>query len=71
MTDANATDKPGQDTDEHGAPQDVRDKFREALERKKGNGAHGAGTNGPGHDKASGATASDKTKREFRRKSGG
>jgi hypothetical protein len=65
------TDAKPNDHDEHGAPKDVRDKFREALERKKGSGAHGAGATGPAHDKASGATANSKTKREFRRKSGG
>jgi hypothetical protein len=49
---------------------DVRRRFREALERKKSKPAEAhEGIEGGG--KSSGATASEKSQRMFRRKSGG
>jgi len=54
------------------AEDDVRAKFREALDRKNGQGAPGSGDgSGEGGSKASGATSNHKVQREFRRKSGG
>lgn len=63
---------PGTDgTDVHGAPEDVREQFRAALERKKSGNVGGGRSAGRGGGKTSGATANQKTQREFRRKSGG
>ena len=54
---------------------DLRDKFRAALERKQGKGTDGAGGSGAGGGdptaKASARTSNSKRQREFRRKSGG
>jgi hypothetical protein len=56
------------------ASDDLREKFRAALDRKQGNGAAGAadaaGSSGSG-SKASARTSNSKRQREFRRKSGG
>ncbi len=50
---------------------EVKDKFREALERKKGNQAdREAAADKLGQSKVGGSSASAKTKRTFRRKSG-
>jgi len=56
-------------TDEHGAPEDVRAKFREALEKKHGTG----GVNGNPHAQGGSMAphTNDKVTRQFRRKSGG
>jgi hypothetical protein len=59
------------DSAEHGAPDDVRAKFREALERKKSGSGGGGEAHGPTGSKASGATENHKHQRQFRRKSGG
>jgi hypothetical protein len=54
------------------AQDDLRDKFRAALDRKQGKGAAGAGDDhASGTSKASARTSNSKTQREFRRKSGG
>ena len=51
---------------------EVKDKFREALERKRGNQAdREAASERLGTSKTGGERASAKTKRTFRRKSGG
>jgi hypothetical protein len=54
---------------------DLRDKFRAALDRKHGRGPDGAaGSGAAGGDpnsKASARTSNSKRQREFRRKSGG
>ena len=50
---------------------DVRRRFREALERKQGKGAaHGSGATG-GSGKTVGPSSNEKRQRQFRRKSGG
>jgi hypothetical protein len=54
-----------------GADEDVKAKFREALERKAGV-KHGPSTRGPeGESTAHGEHGAENSKREFRRKSGG
>jgi Family of unknown function (DUF5302) len=51
---------------------DLRDRFRQALDRKQGKGAVGAGgAAGEATAKASARTSNSKRQREFRRKSGG
>lgn len=56
------------DADHHGAPDDVRRKFKEALERKQGkrseHAVDGPSAGGQAH------TAPAKAQRTFRRKSG-
>jgi hypothetical protein len=54
------------------ASDELREKFRAALERKQGKGAVGAaGEAGEATAKASARTSNSKRQREFRRKSGG
>ncbi len=57
---------------ENDAEPDVKDKFREALERKRGHQAE-RNAEGEGHDssKIHGAHGPATSRREFRRKSGG
>jgi hypothetical protein len=50
---------------------DVKAKFREALERKKGQHADGVGGSGPSSSKISDVHTRAGGKRQFRRKSGG
>lgn len=51
---------------------DLREKFRQALDRKQGKGAAGTGeAGGDATAKASARTSNSKVQREFRRKSGG
>lgn len=51
--------------------EDVKAKFREALERKKGQHADGVGGSGPGSSKVHDVHSRAGAKRMFRRKSGG
>ena len=56
------------------SPDDLREKFRAALDRKHGRGAGAAGDaagGASGGSKASARTSNSKRQREFRRKSGG
>ena len=71
----NNTSTPAGETDSTAAPaiesgdDAMRRRYREALERKHGGGpGSGGGHSGP---KAAAPTSNDKTKRTFRRKSGG
>jgi Family of unknown function (DUF5302) len=48
---------------------DLRRRYREALERKRAGGS--AAATGHGADKASAPTSNDKVKRTFRRRAGG
>jgi hypothetical protein len=51
---------------------DLREQFRQALERKQGRGgAAGGDDHASGGSKASARTSNSKRQREFRRKSGG
>ena len=50
---------------------DLRDKFRAALDRKHGKGGIGSDDHAAGGSKASDRTSNSKRQREFRRKSGG
>ena len=51
---------------------ELRDKFRAALDKKQGKGAAGTGeAGGDATAKASARTSNSKVQREFRRKSGG
>ncbi len=52
-------------------PDDVKARFREALERKKSQHADGVGGGGPNAAKIGEAHGRAGTKRQFRRKSGG
>jgi hypothetical protein len=52
-------------------PADVKARFRDALERKKGRHADGVGGGGPGSGKISDVHSRAGGKRQFRRKSGG
>ena len=52
-------------------PADVKARFREALERKKGHHADGVGGSGPSAGKVSDVHSRAGGKRQFRRKSGG
>lgn len=55
-----------------GGDEDAKRKFREALERKRTQQAdHGAGTTGPDSLKIHGEHGPAKSRRTFRRKSGG
>ncbi|MEU5419101.1 DUF5302 domain-containing protein [Streptomyces sp. NPDC001407] len=67
MTDSDTS----QDTPETGAEDDVKRKFREALERKRGQSAEGA-ANGQSRDgsKIHGTHGKEGGQRSFRRKSG-
>jgi Family of unknown function (DUF5302) len=69
MSDTAAPVEPGNDA---GAPEDdVKDKFRQALERKRGHQAdRDAASDHLGGSKIGGEHASAQTKRTFRRKSG-
>ena len=72
MSDDEATESPTESPAEGKAPDDLRDKFKAALERKHGQGGPGAaGTTGDPTAKASARTSNSKRQREFRRKSGG
>jgi hypothetical protein len=51
------------------APEDVKAKFREALDRKKSHGGRESGAGADGHGKADHAHGPE-TQRMFRRKSG-
>jgi Family of unknown function (DUF5302) len=56
------------------SPDDLREKFRAALDRKHGKGTDSAGDSAAGAgggSKASARTSNSKRQREFRRKSGG
>jgi Family of unknown function (DUF5302) len=56
------------------SPDDLREKFRAALDRKHGRGTDSAGdaaSGASGGSKASARTSNSKRHREFRRKSGG
>ncbi len=53
------------------AEDDVKRKFREALERKRGAQNGAAGGNGTGRSKIHGAHGPAASQRSFRRKSGG
>jgi len=50
---------------------DVKAKFREALERKRGQQADGVGAGGPNSSKIHDVHSRAGAKRQFRRKSGG
>ena len=52
-------------------PADVKARFRDALERKKGQHADGVGGSGPSTGKVHDVHARAGGKRQFRRKSGG
>jgi hypothetical protein len=77
-TDSQPTEQPtpqaSTEPDAAAASEDLREKFRAALDRKQGKEAGGAadaaGASGSG-SKASARTANSKRQREFRRKSGG
>ncbi|HEY5031719.1 MAG TPA: DUF5302 domain-containing protein [Actinomycetes bacterium] len=72
MPDDEADQTPDQSPDQSKAPDELRDKFKAALERKHGQGGPGAaGTTGDPTAKASARTSNSKRQREFRRKSGG
>ncbi len=61
----------GPDSSAGGPTQDVKDKFRDALERKKqANAGHGEGTAG-NSGKVHSAHGAESHRKEFRRKSGG
>ena len=71
MPDDEADQTPDQSPDQSKAPDELRDKFKAALERKHGQGGPGAaGTTGDPTAKASARTSNSKRQREFRRKSG-
>jgi hypothetical protein len=53
------------------SPDDVKARFRDALERKKGRHADGLGAGGPNAGKISDVHSRAGGKRQFRRKSGG
>jgi len=61
---ASTPQAPAESTDD-----EMRRRYREALERKHGGGPGSAG--GHSGPKAAAPTSNDKTKRTFRRKSGG
>lgn len=56
---------------QEGAEEDVKKKFLEALERKRGTKTDGTGGSGPGASKVHGAHGPAASQRSFRRKSGG
>jgi len=53
------------------SPDDVKARFRDALERKKGRHADGMGAGGPNSGKIGDVHSRAGGKRQFRRKSGG
>lgn len=61
--------KPSPDTKQHGAPEDIKAKFREALE-KKNNKQHLHEEGGHGESKAHGEHGKAGHDKTFRRKSG-
>lgn len=62
-------DEAGADGEHHGAPEDIKEKFREALERKKGlTHPHAEGAHG--ESKAHGEHGKADVRQDFRRKSG-
>lgn len=64
----NIEQKPADDED-RGAPQEIKDKFREALEKKAQHGHHHLNA-GPGESKAQGVHGKAGHDKTFRRKSG-
>lgn len=58
-------------SDQPGSSQDVKAKFREALERKHKQSHDTVGAGGPDSPHGTEDTHAQGTKREFRRKSGG
>ena len=58
-------------SDQSGSPEDVKAKFREALERKNKQSHDTLGTGGPDSPHGTEDTHAHGAKREFRRKSGG
>ena len=58
-------------SDQSGSPEDVKAKFREALERKNKQNHETLGTGGPDSPHGTEDTHAHGAKREFRRKSGG
>jgi len=64
--------EPGTSTGSGGPDKDVKEKYREALERKKQSGAaRGEGGGDHGGSKVHGAHSAASHRKEFRRKSGG
>lgn len=61
----------GPTPDPAAAPEDVKARFRDALERKKGRHADGLGAGGPNSGKIGDVHSRAGGKRQFRRKSGG
>jgi hypothetical protein len=77
-SDPSASAEPGTSTDADrtpaapaAEPADVKARFRDALERKKGQHADGVGGSGPSSSKISDVHSRAGGKRQFRRKSGG
>jgi len=72
---ANPSEQPNPNPEGHpeapAAPPEVKDKFRQALERKRGQHADRDAAVGDGSSKISSEHAAAKTQRTFRRKSGG
>ncbi|NNH69218.1 DUF5302 domain-containing protein [Nocardia uniformis] len=67
-TEATAASEPA----ETGKPaDDIKRRFREALERKQGRHSDGVGTGGGGNSKVHGTHGPANNKQMFRRKSGG
>ena len=58
-------------SEQSGSTEDVKAKFREALERKNKQTHEALGTGGPTHPTAPRTPTPTAAKREFRRKSGG
>lgn len=61
----------GEDSAPPDSGNDVKAKFREALERKRGQQADGVGAGGPNSSKIHDVHSRAGAKRQFRRKSGG
>ena len=71
-TDATESSKQAEQSKQSKPADDLRDKFRAALDKKQGKGAAGTGeAAGDATAKASARTSNSKVQREFRRKSGG
>jgi hypothetical protein len=74
---ANKETKPAADAGPHAGPEDgagtddVKARFKEALERKKGMSGDSHGGSGPSGSKIHEAHNREGAKRQFRRKSGG
>ncbi len=69
MPDTDADDTPAEDTPASEAPDATKDRFRAALERKRGQ-HHANSTDAHGDSKVHGAHERAGGKRTFRRKSG-